>query len=95
MKNHLITIKEYCVLYQAEPSFLDELEDLGLIRILEEGSEKYIDEEQIPDIERYNRMFYDLEINIEGIDAIRHLLEKMETMQKEINALRNRLRFYE
>jgi len=66
-----------------------------LIRILEEDNEKYIDEEQIPDIERYNRMFYDLEINIAGIDAIHHLLEKMEAMQEEIKALRNRLRFYE
>ena len=47
---------------------------------------------QLPDVERYSRMYYDLSINIEGIDAIHHLLERMEEMQQEIYSLHNKLR---
>jgi hypothetical protein len=36
-------------------------------------------------------MHYDLEINIEGIETIHYLLEKIEEMQKEIVNLRNKL----
>ena len=47
---------------------------------------------ELPDVERYSRMYYDLSINIEGIDAIHHLLERMEEMQQEIYSLHNKLR---
>ena len=47
---------------------------------------------QLPDVERYSRMYYDLSINIEGIDAIHHLLERMESMQQEIYSLHNKLK---
>ena len=39
-------------------------------------------------------MYYDLSINMEGIDAIHHLLERMENMQREMNSLRKQLLLY-
>ena len=48
----------------------------------------------MPDVERYSRMYYDLSINMEGIDAIHHLLARMEEMQREIHSLRGRLRLH-
>lgn len=41
------------------------------------------------------RLHYDLEINIEGIDAIYNLLEQVNSLRKEITTLNNRLRLYE
>ena len=38
--------------------------------------------------------YYDLSINMEGIDAIHHLLARMEEMQREIHSLRGRLRLH-
>ncbi|MDR2123226.1 MAG: chaperone modulator CbpM [Flavobacteriaceae bacterium] len=95
MKDDLITIREYCFHYKTELSFIEALEELGLIRLWEENDEKYIEIDQLPELEKYNRMLYDLEINPAGIDAIHHLLEKIQTLQEEISVLRNRLRFYE
>ena len=46
------------------------------------------------DVEQYSRMYYDLSINMEGIDAIHHLLARMEEMQREIHSLRGRLRLH-
>ena len=48
----------------------------------------------IPDVERYSRMYYDLSINIAGIDAIHHMLERIELLQQEVRSLRNELEFY-
>ena len=49
---------------------------------------------ELPSVERYSRMYYDLAINMEGIDAIHHLLERMEAMRREMNSLRNQLLLY-
>jgi len=60
-----------------------------------EGGERYLTFTQLPDVERYSRMYYDLSINIEGIDAIHHLLQRMEEMQNEqqkhLNCLQSQL----
>ena len=50
---------------------------------------------QLYDVERYTRMYYDLSINIEGIDAIHHLLGRVESLQQEVNRLKSKLRLYE
>jgi hypothetical protein len=49
---------------------------------------------ELPNVERYSRMYYDLSINMEGIDAIRHLLERMEEMKQEMDSLRKQLLLY-
>jgi hypothetical protein len=41
------------------------------------------------------RLHYDLDINLEGIEAITYLLNRVKNMQAEIIALKNRLRLYE
>jgi chaperone modulatory protein CbpM len=92
---NLITIKEYSVNYNIEPEFLISLEDSGIVFFTAEGQEKYIREEQLTELERYIHFHYDLNINIEGIDAIRHLLQKVNQMDAEIRQLRSRLNLHE
>ena len=60
-----------------------------------EGDERYIEESQFMALEKFTRLHQDLHINEEGIEALAHLLEKIETMQLEIRNLKNRLRLYE
>jgi hypothetical protein len=40
-------------------------------------------------------MYYELNINVEGIDALRNLLEKIKNLQNEKEALRAKLKIYE
>lgn len=95
MQTDLIIISEYCRICNIEPSFLYMLEKDGLIEIDTVDGERYLPASQLYDVERYTRMYYDLSINVEGIDAIHHLLDKIKSMQKEINHLKNKLRLYE
>lgn len=95
MKTELIIISEYCRQSDIEPSFIALLEENGLIHIQEIESERFLHQEELPYLERYARWYYDLSINIEGIDAIRHLLDRIDDLQCEINDLRNQIRFFE
>lgn len=95
METQLITVTEYCVNYDIEPDFVGLLEDYGILSFTIVDTEKYIHMDQFPELEKYIHLHYDLHINIEGIDAIRHLLVKVDQMQSEIRQLRSKLNLHE
>lgn len=95
METDLIIVSEYCQKSHIDPSFIGLLESEGLINIRMVEGIRYLLSSQLCDLERYSRMYYDLSINIEGIDAIHHLLKRMESLQDQLNTLRTRLRLYE
>ena len=41
------------------------------------------------------RLHYELDINMEGIDAISNLLLKIDNLQQELTAAKNKLRLFE
>lgn len=96
MKNeHMISAAEFCECHHIEISFIDSLKETGLIEIATIEEMSYIRESQLNDLEKIVRLYYDLDINIEGIDTVINLLQRMEDMQHEIALLKNRLRLYE
>ena len=92
---NLIPAGEFCQHYQVESSFISSLEEYGLIELLVIEETKFIPAERLPDLEKFIHLHYDLNINMEGIDAISHLLARFTSLQNELAALRNRLRIYE
>lgn len=95
MQADLIIVNEYCRICHIEPAFIFRLEEGGLIEIRIVEGEKFLKASQLHDIERYTRMYYDLSINFEGIDAIHHLLNRVKSMQQEIDWLQKKLKVYE
>ena len=91
----LIPAEEICSLYQVEISFIQSLDQLGLIQLTIIKETGFIDISQLEIIEKFARLHYDLDINAEGIDAINHLLDKVKQMHREISVLKSRLRLYE
>jgi hypothetical protein len=94
-KEHLISAIEFCNNHEIEISFISSLNETGLIEVVTIEEAEYIDESQLVQLEKIVRFYYDLGINLEGIETINHLLDRMNSMQDEITALRNRLRLYE
>lgn len=92
---HLIPAGQLCENYKVELSFITALTEYGLIEITTVEGTPCIDKTQLKDLERMIRLHYELDINMEGIDAISHLLRRVDTMQEELKTLKNRLRFYE
>jgi hypothetical protein len=71
------------------------LEQNGLIEIKTIEEAGFIDSMQLQQLERYIRFYYEMDINLEGIETITHLLRRIDLMHNEITLLRNRLRLYE
>jgi chaperone modulatory protein CbpM len=95
MEKELIAITEYCINYDIEPSFIDSLEESGLIMLTSINQEKFIHIAQLQEMDRYIHFHYDLQINVEGIDAIMHLLNKVNHMQEEIQQLKRLLNLHD
>jgi hypothetical protein len=93
-KNY-IAVSEFCISHNIEISFIDSLQQTGLIEISFVEDSAFIDAEQLEQVEKFIRFYYDLDINLEGIETITHLLQRVRAMQDEIIALRNRLSLYE
>lgn len=91
IEKNLILIADYCNNSRAEKEFLLSLEQEGLIRIEEHDERMYITEDQLSTLEIFTRLYYDLSINIEGIDVINTLLQKMNMIEMELNALKREL----
>jgi hypothetical protein len=90
-----ITAKQFCELHEIDISFITSLNDLGIVTTVIHEEVHYIDIEKVADLEKMIRLYYDLDINPEGIEAISHLLNKVNLMQEEIVLLKNRIRFLE
>ncbi len=95
MEADLIIVSEYCRKTNIDPVFFHQLEEGGLITIFIEDGEKYFPSSQLPDLEKYARLYYDLSINIEGIDVIRNLQDRIRELYQEINHLKHKLTVYD
>ena len=91
----LIAVNEFCVTHNIEISFLDLLQQNGLIEISTIESKYFVEREQLPQLEKFVRFYYELDINLEGIETITYLLQRIENLQNENMKLKNRLRFYD
>jgi hypothetical protein len=90
-----ITAEEFCKSHQIEVSFISSLHNMGIVEVTTIEETEFIPLSQLQKLEQCVRLFYDLDINIEGIDAISHILERVKSLQAEILHLHNRLRRYE
>lgn len=94
-KEDLIPANEFCVSHDIEISFISSLSDNGLIDIAVFDENLYIYPNQLSQLEKISHFYYDLGINLEGIETINNLLLKIDEMQHEILSLQNRLSMYE
>lgn len=95
METGLIIIEEYCKNSRIESSFVSLLINEGLIDVQVANGQMYLYESQLGELDRFANLYYDLSVNVEGIDIIHNLLKKMENMEKELYILRKRLHVHD
>lgn len=95
METGLIIIEEYCKNSRIESSFISLLINEGLIDVQVANGQMYLYESQLAELDRFANLYYDLSVNVEGIDIIHNLLKKMENMEKELYILRKRLHVHD
>lgn len=90
-----ILVTHYCEQTKVEKDFLQNLHEYGLVLIVKQNAESYIDEKDISKIERLFRLYKDLSINYEGLDVINRMLKRMQQMEKHMQLLQKKLALYE
>jgi len=90
-----ITVSKFCINYDIPQHFIDSLLKYDLVEIIEQDASRYIQVDDINRIEKLMRLHYELDVNFEGLDIINNLLNRINELQQEVSALKNRLEFYE
>lgn len=91
----LILISQLCTHYEVETSLFSDLQSFGIIEILTVNDSHFIHEDKIDVLEKIIRMKKDLNLNLEGIDVVLNLLDKIDELQNELATVKSRLRLYE
>jgi len=89
---NLVSTSDICTYHEVEYTFISSLSEAGLVELKVINKTTYIPESELQKLERMIRLHNDLEINVAGIEAITHLLERVEHMQEEMRVMRNRVR---
>ena len=82
---------EFCAYYHVELSFIRGLHESGLIGLEVKDGSTLLPADELPVLEKFVRWHYELAINSEGIEALSHVLGRMESLQEENRVLRNSL----
>lgn len=90
-----IPIDIFCRQHGVDITFISSLEEYGLIELVKINEADCLTCNQLVEVEKFVRLNADLEINLEGIDVITHLLNRVKEMQDEMQQLKNKLRLYE
>ena len=94
-REDLIPAEEICVRYKVERQFVSSLNQSGIIEIIRLEETEYIHCDHLADFEKMMRLHEELNINLEGLEAITHLLRQIKELQKDNRQLKNRLGLYE
>ncbi|MGA9211718.1 chaperone modulator CbpM [Kaistella sp.] len=86
--NDRISREELVRIYNIEITFFDSLEESGLLKTETENEVTYLLYEELPAFERFTNWYYDLEVNLPGLEIMHQLLEKMESLRNENRRLK-------
>jgi hypothetical protein len=90
-----ISAFEFCSVYRIEMTFLNELDESGIIELFRTEEEQYIPVDQLKELEMIVRLHNDFDLGAEAIGTVVYLLHRTEELQNQVTELRNKLSLYE
>lgn len=93
--NELIPVQIFYLHYHVEEAFISSLYELQLVEITIIDNIQYIAVTHLPQVEKLIRLHSDFNLDADALAVAAHLLEKVDSLQTELNTLRSRLRVYE
>ena len=90
-QEQLIAADIICAHHKIDQTFIISLESSGLIEVTRVEEQVFVHPSQLNDLEKFIFFHYELDINMEGIEAIANLLHRMQDMQQELSLLRRKV----
>jgi hypothetical protein len=94
MNGNRLLYSECLRIYEVEESFIESLQEVGLIQVIDQDEDRFVAYDDLSDLEQFIRWYYEMDINVGGIDALHHMLQRVRSLQSEIAQLRHELQFY-
>lgn len=91
----MILATEFCMHHQIEMSFIYSLKNSGLLVTVIIEEQLYIPVNELKSLESMLLFYNTLDINLEGIETVTYLLQKINNLQQQILELNNKLSVYE
>ena len=95
LTEEMISAETFCIHHNIELAFIYDLNNSGLLEIIHIEEKVFVPTSQLPHLEKMVRLYQEMDINLEGIETITYLLQRMQEMQQKIVDLSNRLSRYE
>ena len=86
-KTELITAKDFCVYNNVSYTFISSLHEAGLVKLVTIEEEQFVDSEQILQLEKLARLHRDLDIDMEALETIARLLQRVDELEQEVKVL--------
>lgn len=93
--NNLILLEQFCIHHNIEFEFINSLLEFSLIDVVVIEDNRYLRHEKLKDVEKMINYYYDLGINMEGIDVISNLLNQIVDLKEELKITKNKLQFFD
>lgn len=91
----LILADDFCIHHHVSYTFISQLNDAGLIEVVTIDEQHFLPIDKLGEIEKLTSFYTELDINVEGIEVISHLLQQMKGLQQQLKETQNRLGLYE
>ncbi|MFZ1748624.1 MAG: chaperone modulator CbpM [Saprospiraceae bacterium] len=92
--NNIILVQHFCTHHHIEVSFIESLNEYGLITIEVIDDNKYLSIDDLKEIEKMASFYHDLGINLEGIDVISRLLRQNNILKKDLDDAHKKLALF-
>ncbi|HET8574379.1 MAG TPA: chaperone modulator CbpM [Edaphocola sp.] len=91
IQGNYIMVREFCAHHHLSVDFMQKLEERGMIEISRIETEEYLPVTAISHLEKMVRLHQELEIHPEDLDVVCDLLERIASLQEELDCIRRRL----
>lgn len=91
MTTQLTSVAQIIQYYQIDDTSLYYLNESGIIKIIIVEQTEYIHQDDLSDLEKIIRIQQELNINMESMDIVINLIDKIKTLQIENKTLKNLL----
>ncbi|MCB9033570.1 MAG: hypothetical protein H6553_07020 [Chitinophagales bacterium] len=81
----LILISELEKHYELNNSFFNDIQTYDLLEVHIVSNERYLHRKHLKNFEKILHLHNDLAINFEGIDVILNLMQRIESLRKELH----------
>ena len=87
-------VKQFCISHDVEIALIESFHEIGFIQILRIKNENYIHLESLSNLEKAIRLNQELAIEINELEIVLGLLDKIENLQEENKVIKAKLESY-